>query len=107
MDLVESPTNYVLYCDIPGVLKKDIDVGIENEQINITVNRKGTDPIHDHKIESYHRQERDHKKVHRTVKLPAHADPNAAITAVYLNGVLTLTLQKRAGSEKKIVIKAR
>lgn len=103
MDVVEGPDNFTLYADIPGVLRKDIDVHVINDQIDITVNRKGTDPIHDHKLESYRRQEREHGKVHRTVKLPANADANKA-TAVFLNGVLTLTFQKRAGKEKKLVI---
>ena len=101
---MEGPTTFTVYCDIPGVLRKDIDVHVVDEQINITVNRKGTDPIHDHKVESYHRQEREHNKVHRTIKLPRHADPNVA-TANFHNGVLKITLHKRPGSEKKIVIK--
>lgn len=103
VDLVEAPKTFTVYADIPGVTKKDVDVHVQNEQINITVNRKGTDPIHNHKVESYHRQEREHGKVHRTVKLPAHADPNSA-SASFLNGVLTITFQKKAGSDKKIVI---
>ena len=76
--------------DLPGVLKKDLDVTMERGSITIKGERKKR-----HTEDSWctHRVERTYGKVSRTVQLPWNADWEHS-NAIFENGVLEVVFPK-------------
>lgn len=98
MDLKENDKAYTVHADIPGVKKEDIHVSIDGNQVSISAEVK------DEKVEKEGdkvlRNERYYGKVSRTFVLDSDVDETAA-HARYDNGVLELTLPKKAVSKAK------
>lgn len=94
MDVVEDDSNYRITMDVPGVRKDDIEVSVEGNQIAISAEVK-RENIRDNEKELY--AERYSGRVYRAFSLPHELDSNKC-DARYDNGVLQLTLPKKAGS---------
>ncbi len=92
VDLVEHDDAYVLTADLPGVQKKDLEVSVENNVLTL----KGEKNIErDSKKEvKFFRRETWAGTFHRTVSLPAAADP-ANVEAKLEDGLLRITIGKR------------
>jgi HSP20 family protein len=93
LDVAEKNGNYVVRAEIPGVSKEDIQVSIEGNQVTIsaevkreTEKKEGERVLH---------TERYYGSAFRSFSLPAEVD-EAASAAKYENGVLELTLAKKA-----------
>lgn len=93
LDVAEQNGAYVVRAEIPGVGKDEIDVAIEGNQVTIgaevkreTETKEGQRVLH---------SERYFGNVRRTFTLPVEIDEDAS-TAKYENGVLELTLAKKA-----------
>ncbi len=97
MDVSEDDKGYRVTVDIPGVKKSDIDVSIEGNQvtINAEVSREKS-----HESEKEVHCERYSGKAYRSFTLPSEVDA-ARSEARYDNGVLTLALPRKAGSQSK------
>ncbi|MDZ7583264.1 MAG: Hsp20/alpha crystallin family protein [Thiobacillus sp.] len=102
MDVKEDDNGYTVHADIPGVKKEDIQVNIEGNQVSI--NAETRTEKEEKKDEKVLRSERYFGKVARSFTL-AHDIDEAKAQAKYTDGVLELTLPKKAGtSAKKLAI---
>jgi HSP20 family protein len=103
MDVKEDDGAYTVHADIPGVKKEDIHVSIEGNQVSISA--ETTMEKEEKKGEKVLRSERYVGKVARSFTL-AHEVDEAQAQAKYSDGVLELTLPKKAASSaKKLAIK--
>jgi len=97
VDIYENEQNIVLKLEVPGVEQKDLDIRIENNTITIRGERKFEKET---KEENYHRVERRYGSFQRSFGLPNTVNPEN-VTAGYDNGILTVTLGKRAEAKPK------
>ncbi|MBI3431130.1 MAG: Hsp20/alpha crystallin family protein [Hydrogenophilales bacterium] len=93
MDVKENDDAYTVHADIPGVKKEDIQVSIEGNQVSISAETKTEKE--EKKGEKVLRSERYFGKVARSFTL-AHDVDEAKAQAKYSDGVLELTLPKKA-----------
>jgi len=99
LDVRESKDAYVLYADLPGLDKKDIQVSVEEGLLSIRGERKALSDAKDDEG-GWHRQERSYGNFLRTVKVGDAIDA-AKVQAEYKDGVLTLTLPKKEAAKPK------
>jgi HSP20 family protein len=98
IDVSESEKGYVVRAEIPGVGKEDIDVAIEGNQVTIGAEVKRETEKKDG--ERVLRTERYYGKLQRAFQLGQAVDENAA-NAKYADGILELTLPKKAVTQAK------
>lgn len=102
MDVTEQEGAYVVHAEIPGVNKEDIQVEIEGNQVSISSEVRQTKDVKDG--ERVLRSERYYGQVSRSFQLANEIDDTQA-KAAFQNGVLTLTLPKKAAvSGKRLTI---
>lgn len=99
VDVYETENELVIKADVPGATEKELDVRVENNMLTIGGERKFEQEV---KEENYLRMERSYGSFHRTFSLPNTVETQA-IQAKYTDGVLTVTLPKRAESKPKQV----
>jgi len=97
VDIYENEQNIVLKLEVPGVEQKDLDIRIENNTITIRGERKFEKET---KEENYHRVERRYGSFQRSFGLPQTVNTEN-VTADYENGILKVTLAKRAEAKPK------
>jgi HSP20 family protein len=93
VDLYETPAEFVLTVELPGLSRRDIELRAEDQRITIRGTRD-SGPVGQHiACEQYHRIERGHGRFSRTFALsePIQVDK---ITADLKDGVLTVTVPK-------------
>ena len=102
VDVKEDDQSYTVHADLPGVKKEDIHVNIEANSVSISAEVKRET---EHKEgEKVLRSERYYGKVYRSFTL-GHDIDEAAAKARFENGVLDLTLPKKAaGAAKRLTI---
>lgn len=74
-DVIENAKEVAITMELPGVEKKDINVHMTDDELEISVDN-------------------ERRKYHKRVKLPAKVDPKTT-KATYTNGILDVTVQKR------------
>jgi HSP20 family protein len=94
VDLYETPTEFVLSAELPGLSRDQIEIHAEDTRITIRGARAAS-PGREIPCEQYHRVERGHGRFSRAFSLPEAIDVDA-ITADLREGVLTITLPKAA-----------
>ena len=95
VDVKENGDAYVVEAEMPGVAKEDIHVTIDGSVVTLRAEVKQMDAqAADEKLL---RSERYYGSVARSFQLPVDVDQGAA-KAKYDNGVLVLTLPKKAGN---------
>lgn len=99
VDVYETENELVIQADLPGATEKDLDVSVENNMLTIGGERRFDQKVRE---DNYLRMERFYGSFHRTFSLPSTVDAQA-IQAQYTDGVLTVTLPKRAESKPKQV----
>jgi HSP20 family protein len=99
VDVYETENELVIKADLPEVVEKDLDVRVENNMLTIRGERKFEQNV---KEENYLRMERSYGSFSRSFSLPNTVDTQA-IKAQYTDGVLTVTLPRRAESKPKQV----
>ena len=99
VDVYETENELVIKADLPAVSEKDIDLRVENNMLTIRGERKFEQNV---KEENYLRVERSYGSFSRSFSLPNTVDTQA-IKAEYTDGVLSVTLPKRAESKPKQV----
>lgn len=99
VDVKEGRDAYTVLAEIPGVSRDDIHVGVDGGVITISTEVKQHDQTREDKAL---RSERYYGSVARSFQLPSEVDTTGC-KAKYENGVLTLTLPKRAASSTKRV----
>ena len=96
IDVKEDAEKFVVHAELPGVARDDIHVQIEGPVVQLTAEVRQ----HDQKTEDERvlRSERYYGSVARSIRLPVEVDEGQAL-AKYDNGVLTLTLPKKAQAQ--------
>ena len=103
LEISEADKAYTVKADVPGVKKEDIQISVDGNQVSIS-----TEVKHEKEEKEGNklvRSERYYGKQFRSFTL-AHDIDEAKAEAEYNDGVLKLTLPKKAGSAtKKLAIK--
>jgi HSP20 family protein len=97
VDVYEDEQGLRLKLEVPGIDEKDLDVRIENNVLTIRGERKFEK---EEKEENFHRIERRYGSFARSFTLPNTVDAEK-VSANYKNGVLELTLAKKAEAKPK------
>lgn len=93
MDVIDRGDAFAVTIDMPGVKKEDINIDIDGPRVSITASSVTETPVKEG--EKLLCTERFAKSYARSFELPAEVT-EAGAQAAYENGVLTLTLPKRA-----------
>lgn len=101
---MQDKDKFIVKADIPGVKKEDINVTTEGDVLSLSVESKKESKEED-KSKKYHRYERTHTFVSRSVRLPQTADLSK-VQATYENGVLNLQIpkQEEKSSSRRITV---
>jgi HSP20 family protein len=94
MDVLDKGEKFEVKVDLPGVRKEDIDVTIEGCRVAIKAEVKEEKEVKEG--DRLLHTERSFTSYARSFELPTEVTESGS-EAVYENGVLTLTLPKRAG----------
>lgn len=98
MDVHENDKSYTVKAEIPGVKKEDIQVSIDGNTVSISAEvKKESEQKEGEKVL---RSERYYGQVARSFSLGSEID-EAAASAKYTDGVLELTLPKKAAASAK------
>jgi HSP20 family protein len=93
MDVKEDEKAYIVHAEIPGVRKEDINITIDGNQVAISAEVKREKQ--EKQGEKLLRSERYFGRVYRAFSLAQDMD-EASASAKYADGVLELTLPKKA-----------
>jgi HSP20 family protein len=96
LDVKESAENYTVHAELPGMKKDDIHVHVDGPVVSISAERKEEKEVKEG--EKVLRTERYVGKVSRSFQLGAEVD-DARATARFTDGVLELTLPKKAATQ--------
>jgi HSP20 family protein len=97
VDIVETENELVVKADLPDVKIEDITVHVENQTLTIQGERKFEK---DENARGYHRIERSYGNFVRSFAVPSTVDTES-VQADYKNGVLTITLAKKAAAKPR------
>jgi len=98
VDVEENDKAYTVKAEIPGVKREDINVQIEGNQVSISAEAKQEKDVKENgKII---RSERYYGSLYRSFSLGQDVDQGAA-NAKYADGILQLTLPKKASAVNK------
>ena len=98
VDVSENEKAYTLRAEIPGVKKEDIHVTIDGDTVTVSAEVKNEKEVKNG--DRVLRSERYYGKVYRAFTLGQPVD-EAGTSAQYVNGVLELTLPKKAAAQAK------
>ena len=98
LDVTESDSAYTVKAELPGVDKQNIDVKIDGSVVSIAAKIERDTELKEG--ERVVRRERYSGAVSRSFSLASDID-DAAASAQYKDGVLTLTLPKKAAASSK------
>ncbi|MBZ5534983.1 MAG: Hsp20/alpha crystallin family protein [Acidobacteriia bacterium] len=97
VDIYETDHDIVVKAELPEMKEKDIDIRLENDTLTLKGERKLEKETRE---ENYHRVERAYGAFSRSFTLPTSVDQDR-ITAEYRDGVLKITLPKKAETKSK------
>lgn len=81
-DVIEGAKEIAITMELPGVEKKDINVHMTDDDLEISVDN-------------------ERRKYHKRVRLPTKVDPKTT-KATYTNGILDVTVQKRSPNKGSV-----
>ena len=96
MDVIDGESEIIIYAELPGVRKEDLEVSVSEDSVAI----RGRSS-YDEKLQSgnYYRSEIVRGEFVRTVGLPGAVDPTKA-RARMENGILELRLPKAPNAKR-------
>jgi len=105
-DIEDNGKEIVINVDLPGVDKKDIDLIVTENFIEIKTRRKSKIEI---KKKHFYKQERSYSGYNRVIPLPGNIDIDKA-QSEYKEGVLTIRIPKKGiklekKKDKKLAVK--
>ena len=100
VDIAEKNGAYVVTAELPGVKKEDIQVSIDGAEVSLAAEVRREKEVA--KDERVLHAERVYGKVTRSFALPQEVD-EAKAEAKFRDGVLELTLPKKAAAARKQV----
>jgi HSP20 family protein len=95
VDVEENDKAYTVKAEMPGVKKEDINVQIDGNQVTITAESKQEKDVKENG--NVIRSERYYGSLYRSFSLGQDVD-QAAATAKHVDGILQLTLPKKASA---------
>ena len=98
VDVLEKNGAYLVKAELPGVRKEDIHVGIDGAEVTLEAEVKREKEVT--QDERVLHSERLYGKVTRSFTLPQEVD-EAKAEAKFRDGVLELTLPKKAAAQRK------
>ena len=98
VEITEKDNAYVLRGELPGVRKEDINVSVDGDTVAVTAEARSEKEVKDG--ERVLRSERYYGKLYRAFTLGQAVEENA-VQAKYADGVLELTLPKKAAAQAK------
>jgi len=98
VDVAEDERAYILRGDLPGVKKDDINITVDGDTVAITAEVRSEKEVKNG--ERVLRAERQYGKVYRAFTLGQAVD-ETQVQAKYADGVLELTLPKKAAVQAK------
>ena len=98
VDVEEDDKSYKVKAEVPGVKKEDINVQIDRNQVSISAESKREKEVKEKG--KLIRSERYYGSLFRSFSLGQEVD-QASASAKYSDGILELTLPKKATSETK------
>lgn len=105
MNIKENDADYEIEFAAPGFNKKDFDVSINGDMLNVC-GEKSTEK--ENKEDNYTRKEFSYNSFKRSLKLPTNVNTDKKVQATYNDGILKLNLLKKeetkANPKKKIEI---
>jgi HSP20 family protein len=93
LDLVETADAFILYAELPGVRRSDIQLASDGRSLELSGQRR---PIGAER--GYLRLEGSYGPFRRKIELPEPVDPQR-IAARFRRGILEVTMPKRPSSE--------
>jgi len=108
VDVKENKNAYTLEMELPGRTEKDVDIELDHDNLTIaSVKEEKKEEKKDNKEEGkYILKERRTSSFTRRFTLPSDVDAES-INASFKNGVLTISMKKKALAEpKRIAIEA-
>ena len=102
LDMIETPKEYVVRVEVPGIHKENLDINLTGNMLKVTGRR---DEVHEGAGETYLWKEREAGKFVRTLRLPTLVE-EGKVEATYQDGILTVKLPKVAAAvPNKVLIK--
>lgn len=116
VDLVETETEFIITCDLPGVSKENVTIRLQN-QITLFIKAAvpgalvaetaeadagAEDAVTVKAAPIYHIHERKLRTRERTIQLPSEATAEGA-KATFINGIMELVLQKTVPEEGTVI----
>jgi HSP20 family protein len=98
VDLHETPEEYVLTAELPGLQRDDLDIHMHDGRLTLSGTRREGEAC-----DQFHRVERGRGSFSRTFHLPLPVDTER-ITADLRDGVLTITCPKADAPARRITI---
>lgn len=99
INVIETDSEYDMEMAVPGLTKEDLNVQVDENYLNISMEKK-TETEHKTEKKNYLRREFSTQQFFRSFELPENVDKEK-ITAKVENGVLKIALPKMSHAEKK------
>ena len=97
VDIEEDDKQFIIKADLPGVDPKDVEISVLDDALVLRGQKKEQ---REEKKQNYHRIERFEGEFYREIPLPRGIDAEK-IQAKTTNGVLTVTVPKKAEAQPK------
>jgi HSP20 family protein len=97
VDIYEDENAFLIKLELPEVNREDVKVNLHDNTLSISGERRFEN---EDKREGYHRVERSYGQFYRSFALPPNVNPEA-INAQFKDGMLRLTLPKKAEAKPK------
>lgn len=98
MNVKESENDFQIEFAAPGFSKKDFEVTIDDNILNVCGEKKHEEQ---EKENDYTRKEFSYNSFSRSLSLPKSVNADQEIKAVYQDGILKLNLQKKEEAKKQ------
>lgn len=99
INVIETDSEYDMEMAVPGLTKEDLNVQVDENCLNISMEKK-TETEHKNEKKNYLRREFSTQQFFRSFELPENVEKEK-ITAKVENGVLKIALPKLVHVEKK------
>jgi HSP20 family protein len=96
VDISENDDGYKLSFEIPGTMKDDVKIWVENDLLTVAGEKKSNFGKEDVKVHS----ERSYGKFERSFRLPKNADKEK-VKAEFVDGILEVVIPKTEEAKPK------
>ena len=100
VNIIEKDDAFVIDLAAPGLDKKDFQIKVDKDQLNIKVVQTAEADASTENEPVFRRREFNYSTFNRSFHLPKTVDASS-IDATYINGVLSVTLNKKEEAKEK------